>query len=385
MVGVRAGKSARLTPMIARILLLILLGLTPGAAVLAAPNDPDALTVVAEGMASVQGDLAGAEEEAIWDAKRNAVEKVVGVFLRARAVGRDYEIADSEIRSETRGFVRQWEVVPGSRQIERVGNGRILRIQIRATVALIPVIQHLSEMEDVYNDLERPRIRVEIGGDSTAQRAQAAVQKALREHGFEVTAGASAEIVLSGKIETVPMIRYGDRETPYGVGETVATCRARLVWRVISMASEEALFVSYVEGTGCSFSGDADARNEAVMEAAARFLQSDFREFVHRMLALWARERQDGHAVAVRVSGLDRRGRVLLKEHVRSMRGFVRFIGEQEAPRDYILRFHTRLDTRSVRRRLSTLTLERTTLTVTNDRGPTILCAASARPRVTRR
>lgn len=385
MVGVRAGESAQLTSMVARILLLILFGMAPGVAVLAAPDEPDALTVVAEGMASVQGDLAGAEEEAIWDAKRNAVEKVAGVFLRARAVGRDYEIAESEIRSETRGFVRQWEVVPGSRQIERAGNGRILRIQIRATIALIPVIQHLSEMEDVYNDLERPRVRVEIAGDSAAQRAQAAVQRALHAQGFEVATGASAEVVLSGKIEAIPMIRYGDRDAPYGVGETVATCRARLVWRVISMASEETLFVAHAEGTGCSFSGDTDARNEAIMEATTRFLESDFREFVHRMLALWVRERQDGHVVAVRVTGLDRRGRVLLKEYVRGMRGFVRITAEHETARDYTLRFHTRLDTRSVRRRLSSLVLERIALTVTNDRGPMILCAASARPRVTRR
>lgn len=366
------------------LLLITLLLITVGM-LRADKADPEALTVIAEGMASLEGDLAGAEEEAIWDAKRNAVEKVAGVFLRARSVGRDFEIEESEIRSETRGFVKAWEPIVGTRRIEKVGNGKILRIEIRATVALLPVIQQLSDIADVYADLERPRIRVQMIGDSFAQRAQAALLVAIRDAGFEISTSDSAEVVLSGKLEITPTIKYGDKNSPYGIGEKVAACRSRLVLRVVSSASEETLFVTQAEGAGSSFEGDTEARSEAVADAAARLLEQDHKVFTQRLLVRWAKERQEGHVVAVRVTGLERRGRALLKEQVRSMRGFVRFVAESDIKKDYTVRFHTRLDTRGVRRRLSALILEKQAIAVMNDRGPLVLCAASARSRLTRK
>jgi hypothetical protein len=365
-------------------LILILITMVSGS-VRADKSDPEALTVVAEGMAAVESDLAAAEEEAIWDAKRNAVEKVVGVFVRARSVGRDFEIEESEIRSEARGFVKTWEKVPGSERTEKVGNGKILRLEVRATVALLPVIRHLSDIEDVYADLERPRIRVEVTGDSIARRAQSALHAAIRDQGFETSTSESAEIVLSGKMEIVPTVKLGAKGSPYGISDSVAACRARLVLHVISTASEEVLFTSQVEGVGCSFASDADARSEAVTDAARKLLAQNQKVFTQRLLVRWARERQEGHVVAVKVTGLDRHSRALLKEQIRAMRGFVRFVGESGDAKQITLRFHTRLDTRGLRRRLSDLRLNRTALAVKNERGPLVVCAAQSGPRLTRR
>jgi hypothetical protein len=368
-----------------QLFLLFIMLIVAGGSIRADESEPETLMVVAEGMAALEGDPAAAEEEALWDAKRNAVEKVAGVFLRARSVGRDYEIEESEIRSEARGFVRTWEPIEGSRRIEKVGNGKILRLEIKATVALLPVIRHLSDIQDVYDDLERPRIRVEITGDSAAHRAQSALLSAIKAQGFETSTSESAEIVLSGRLEIVPTIKLGDRGSPYGVGESVSACRARLVVRVLSTASEEALFVTQAEGTGASFAGDADARSEAVAEAATQLLAQKEKLFTQRLLVRWAKERQEGYVVALKVTGLNARGRALLKEQVRAMRGFVRFVAVSDIPKSYTLRFHTRLDTRGVRRRLSALMLEKSALTVMNDRGPLIVCAASARSRITRK
>ena len=43
---------------------------------------PEELEIVGEGAAAISKDLAAVEEEAIWDAKRNAVEQAAGIFLR---------------------------------------------------------------------------------------------------------------------------------------------------------------------------------------------------------------------------------------------------------------------------------------------------------------
>src|SRR5258708_636642 len=122
---------------------------------------PGTLVVVGEGMATLENDASVAEENAIWDAKRNAVEQAAGVFLKSRTVGRNFEIEEDEIQGRSHGFVRNWKVIAGSRAVETLGNGKVLRLKIRATVALLPVLRRLSDMKDVYHDLERPLVLVD--------------------------------------------------------------------------------------------------------------------------------------------------------------------------------------------------------------------------------
>src|SRR5262249_6051224 len=149
-----------------------------------------------------------------------------------------------------------------------VGTGQILRLQVRATVALLPLIRRLADIADVYDDMERPRIRVEIDGDGPAHGVQNALLATLKEQQFDLAESGPAEIVLQGRLETVPTVRFGDRASPYGVGESVAACHARLVARFISTASEEALCVVRAEGDGQSFESDAEALSNAGEEAA---------------------------------------------------------------------------------------------------------------------
>ena len=139
------------------------------------------------------------------------------------------------------------------------------------------------------------------------------------------------------------------------------------------------------QGRGSSFASDADARSEAVADAARKLVEKDQKVFTQRLLVRWAKERQEGHVVALKVTGLDRHGRALLKEQIRAMRGFVRFVGESGDAKQVTLRFHTRLDTRGIRRRLSDLRLNRTALAVKNDRGPFVVCAAQMGLRITRK
>src|SRR5687768_16295170 len=107
-------------------------------AALAQDAAKEEIEIVGDGAAAVTKDLAAVEEEAVWDAKRNVVEQAAGKFLRARAVGRDFELEEDRIEGCTNGFIRKWEVIPGSRKIEALGNGRVLRLLVKATVALIP-------------------------------------------------------------------------------------------------------------------------------------------------------------------------------------------------------------------------------------------------------
>lgn len=357
--------------MMRTLLVLIVFVLAFGSRAQAQEAAPDALVVVAEGMAPLNSDPTAAEEEAIWDAKRNAVEQAAGLFLKARTVGRDFTVAEEEIQAKTGGFVRSWERVPDSRRIETVDGARILRLKVRAVVALLPVVRKLADMADVYNDLERPRIRVEIRGDDRAGRAANALIAALKADGFEVASGDQAEVTLAGRLEITPLLKFGDHASPQGLGDLVATCRARLTVRLLSSASEEVLLAAEAEGIGHSFVGDAEAASEAIGEAAAGLLIRQERLFTTHLMVRWVQERQEGYIAALRVTGLSASGRTRLKTDLEEMRGFRKFVGERVTAQGCELRFLTRLDTRSLRRRLATLSLK-----VENDRGRLILCSA---------
>ena len=377
-------------------------------------------------MAAFNGDIAAAQEEAVWDAKRNAVEQAVGLFLKSKTLGRNFGVEEDEISAHAEGFVRRWEVVEGSRRIETlavpVAEGkekpRILHIEVRATVELVSLVRRLSDIADVYKDLERPRLRVQITGKgeyaATAERIQRELSNALQAQGFEVASEGAAEVVLKGSLDVVPTVRMGDRDAPYGVGDSVAACRIRLNLQAISTVSEDVLAAPRVEAAGRSFQSDEDALHEAATAISASAISDSETTFVPMLLARWARERQEGYVVALRVDGLRGPECDRLKQMLSDMRGFRRFVDEQRTRRQTTLRFLTRRDTRSLRHDLAQFALSSAPapnrlpvkarqnalafaapgpgareatpalLRVLNDRGPLILCAAHA-PNIERR
>ena len=389
------------------------------------------LEVTGEGLAAFNGDVAAAQEEAVWDAKRNAVEQAVGFFLKSKTTARNFGVEEDEIVSKSEGFVRRWEVVEGSRRIETVpggnGNGKpaqVLHIEVRATVELISLLHHLSDAADLYKDLERPRLRVQIRGKkeqaAIATRIQRELAGALQAQGFEVASEGAAEVVLNGVLDVVPTVSIGDKDAPYGVGESVAACRVRLNMQAVSSVSEDVLFAPSAEASGRSFQSNEDAINDAVTQICDSAIGDSEKTFVPALLARWARERQEGYVVALKVEGLTSAECERLKQTLADMRGFRRFVEEQRASRQTTLRFLTRRDTRSLRRDLSQFALSAASasrpesasrsasasrkdqgtprppslaltlkggrtepsapvsayLRVLNDRGPTILCAA---------
>jgi hypothetical protein len=248
----------------------------------------------------------------------------------------------------------------------------------------MPLIRRLSDIADVYADLERPRVRVTVASKpalaAEADCAQSALVAALQAQGFEIASDGPAEILFAAHLIIVPTVHLGDPNSPYGIGQTVAACRASLEMQVVSAAGEEVLLTARAEADGQSFQSDSDANESAAASVGSVLLQENDAAFVQRLLVRWAHERQDGHPVAVTVSGLDLRSREALQEALRDMRGFCSLLAETCDGRTVTFRVLTRLDTRSVRHRLAALRLtDQPLLHVLNDRGPLILCTADTR------
>lgn len=334
----------------------------------------DTLSVMAEGAAAVGSDIAAAEEEALWDAKRNAIEQAAGVFLRARSVGRDFEIQEETLRARSEGMIKTWERVPNSVRVETVGGAKILRLKIRAQVALLPVVQQLADIREIYDELERPRLRVKIAGERANGDITNALLAHLKAQNYEVTTGEHAEVTLLGTLDYTSTVKFGKSDSPFGIGEHLAVGRARLTLRIVSEASEETLLVRTAEATGQSFDSDSNAKSNAAQQAISSLLADS--TLTQTLLVRWVREREEGHAVQVVTNGLTAHQAALLAEHIRQMRGFVVLIGTTAQNKQHTIKFLTRLDTRTLRRKLSALPLERIQLQVQNGRGTRLVCIA---------
>ncbi|MBU1880409.1 flagellar assembly protein T N-terminal domain-containing protein, partial [bacterium] len=72
----------------------------------------DAATVTVRGEATIfNGDLPAAREEALIAAKRNAVEQVLGVKIKAETAVQDFMLADDTILSMTEGYVKNSKIL----------------------------------------------------------------------------------------------------------------------------------------------------------------------------------------------------------------------------------------------------------------------------------
>ena len=337
-----------------------------------APQDAD-LAVAAQ--ATLGADRAKAEDEALRDAKRNAIERALGVFLKAKSTGRNFNLDDETITTKASGFLRSWELVPGSEHVVQVGSGRMLRLQIKAEVAALPLLKKLSDLRDTYDDLDRPRLSVQIAGDTPNGAVRSRLIAELRAKGFEVSDG-SAEILLEGVLTTRSVIRLGNASEPHGIGEVVGSCNANLKLRILSAASESVLMVFEAEATAASFDSNEAAKIAGAEESARTLIAARSAEIEQDLLLHWSEERQEGHAVALKFNRVSPHFVESLKKEVSDWRGFVRFLGESTKGPNTTIRFVTSLSNKDIRARLRGLTLENFALRVPEMRGPQIAFTA---------
>ncbi|MDD4005157.1 MAG: hypothetical protein PHW69_08155 [Elusimicrobiaceae bacterium] len=90
-------------------------------------------------------DPAGMRAAALVSAQRNAVEKVVGVFVSAKTLVRESITIDQKILARTQGFIKTYKVLDEGRQ------GDLYRVQIKAVVLVSDVNNVIGELQ-----LDRP-------------------------------------------------------------------------------------------------------------------------------------------------------------------------------------------------------------------------------------
>lgn len=110
----------------------------------AAVDARESRIVLAEGRAAVgpaeTGGALAAKQAAVAVAMRNAVEKVVGVYVAANSLTRNYQLLKDEILTRADGYVVLKEIVRTERE------GSTVRVVIRAEVSTRPLAERLKAL-----------------------------------------------------------------------------------------------------------------------------------------------------------------------------------------------------------------------------------------------
>lgn len=126
------------------------------------------------------------ETAAINDAKRNAVEQVIGTAIKSRSAMADLQLIFDAIESRTQGYVNSCEVLSSNT------SGGTVNVTARVDVSAEPSSALMKDVEVVLN-LNDPRLAVVIehygddGGDifkRNAERCAAAIREELVKRGF---------------------------------------------------------------------------------------------------------------------------------------------------------------------------------------------------------
>lgn len=122
-------------------------------------------------------------DAAINDAKRNAVEKVVGSYVSATTVVSSPYVLKDEIYSKAYGFVKDVQIIHEAK-------GLVYEVQARVDVDNSPNSQLMNKLETL-RVLNNPRISVVINHNTTGEKSakyinlcEAIITQKLREMGF---------------------------------------------------------------------------------------------------------------------------------------------------------------------------------------------------------
>lgn len=314
--------------------------------------------IVASGMATIGSDRAACIEEAVLDAKRNAVEQALGVLVNAEALAQNYEVVWETIRTRSQGYVKRWELLNEPEWDTRNG---LVKVRIRAWVSPAEAVKDLWEIPEVYVALERPRVGVKLLAADTRQpepTSAAALIHALRVRGFEVTDGFGnpAEVLITGTVRTEAGIRLGDKDAPYGLGEVVATQKAYADVRVVWADTGATLVPPFRwQATGFSFNSNEEARQEALQTLGRELVEETKAALGQKVLSALISQLYDGFRVRLVVRGADYRTLSQFSDKLRGIRGVVSVERERMEAGDGVVEAIVRLTPALLRRQLMNL------------------------------
>lgn len=114
--------------------------------------------VIAKGLGAViGGDEAKAEDDALLNALRNAIEQVVGTVVESEVLVKNYQVVEDNIYSRSKGYVKSYQVID-----RRFRSDNTLELTIRAIVKKGTLVNDLEAIGLLISRKGKPRVMVII-------------------------------------------------------------------------------------------------------------------------------------------------------------------------------------------------------------------------------
>jgi hypothetical protein len=182
-----------------RILLLAMFAFcllpTPGA--FGSPSPTGDISVDSEGYGNTK-------EEALLQAKREAVEKGIGTVLVSQTEVKNFMLQKDVVITQTFGAVRRYDV----QQEEQLPDA-VWHIRIRAVVSLDSIRADLAALKILLESMDKPRMMVLIQEDG-GNYAESAVVDYLRGKGFDLVDPAQTAALMSKGDQFIERAIQGD-------------------------------------------------------------------------------------------------------------------------------------------------------------------------------
>lgn len=169
-----------------------LLTVAVAAALLLAAPAARATEVKAEGTAAVlNNNVAGARQQALLNAQRNAVEQGVGLLLDASTVMQNFEVIRDRVLTSSQGFVTKYEVTAEGLSPD----GQSYRVEIRADVSEDLLEERLTALRILHKQMGNKRVMVIYQSDNpnaldrnhgATRSALQAIRTKLNDAGFRL-------------------------------------------------------------------------------------------------------------------------------------------------------------------------------------------------------
>ena len=283
--------------------------------VVSAEEKDDIRSVKASGSAMVVGgDIEKAKKEAIFDAKRNAVEQV-GSQVIAKTVVENFDLVKDKIITKVDGYVHSYDILE-EKQAEKS-----YQVKIEARVSKSALIDDAAL---IYNDMEKPRLMIivpEVRGKEIFPTSQAenAISEFFVEKGFTLVDQATARENI--KKDELRKIAEGDEKAAVKAGlragaEAVVIGTATMgdvesvkgilyasksTVSIRALRTDNASLYAVSNKTESAADGVADAAQRKALETSSK---SAARDIFWKIVKKWNDEKMMGAEIEVMINGI---------------------------------------------------------------------------------
>jgi len=138
-----------------------------------------AMEVEAEGMAAViNGNLAGARNQALANAQRNAVEQGVGAMLDSKTLSENFQVVRDSVLTSSQGFIKRYKVLSEGLTPDQ----QTFKVRISATVEERLLEDRLGALRLLHKQMGHQRVLVVYHSENpnALERRHGASQSALQ-------------------------------------------------------------------------------------------------------------------------------------------------------------------------------------------------------------